>query len=257
MLFLVLGFLMPSEALVFGEQAHDGWKVIEEKQEDAANTVLSRRTHLWGPGEGGVGALLASGDGEAWRYYAYDGNGNVSEVLDAAGATRAHYEYDPFGRLLASAVWARASAAPAAESATARAASSADDLAATAKKAAAETLAPAAESGMKFGQATVKSTFAHGPHAGKTVGEVAAGIRSGAISPNSLPVEYVIRNGEAVALNNRSLLALRRAGVEPTVTRNMTGNSAAEALLDSHLRGGVPSEVIRVRGGPAGTSQIE
>ncbi|MGH8020909.1 MAG: hypothetical protein ACREIA_22020 [Opitutaceae bacterium] len=115
----------------------------------------------------------------------------------------------------------------------------------------------AAESGMKFGQATVKSTFAHGPHAGKTVGEVAAGIRSGAISPNSLPVEYVIRNGEAVALNNRSLLALRRAGVEPTVTRNMTGNSAAEALLDSHLRGGVPSEVIRVRGGPAGTSLIE
>lgn len=110
---------------------------------------------------------------------------------------------------------------------------------------------------MQFGQASVKSTFAHGPHAGKTVGEVAAGIRSGAISPNSLPVEYVIRNGQAVALNNRSLLALRRAGVEPTITRNMTGNSAAEALLNSHLRGGVPSEVIRVRGGPAGTSLID
>ncbi|MGH7945863.1 MAG: hypothetical protein ACREF9_12760 [Opitutaceae bacterium] len=115
----------------------------------------------------------------------------------------------------------------------------------------------AAESGIQFGQATVKSTFAHGPHAGKTIGEVAAGLRSGAISPNSLPVEYVVRNGQAVALNNRSLLALERAGLEPTITRNLTGNQAAEALLNSHLRGGAPSNVIRVRGGPAGTSLIE
>ncbi|MDR1497783.1 MAG: hypothetical protein LBS59_05145 [Puniceicoccales bacterium] len=27
----------------------------------------------------------------------HDGNGNVSEVLDASGDTHAHYEYDPFG----------------------------------------------------------------------------------------------------------------------------------------------------------------
>ena len=52
-------------------------------------------------------------------------------------------------------------------------------------------------------------------------------------------------------------LCLPRAGIEPTVTRNLTGNQAAEALLNSHLQGGVPSTVIRVRGGPPGTSLIE
>lgn len=115
----------------------------------------------------------------------------------------------------------------------------------------------AARGGFAFGQATVRSTFAHGPHAGKTIGEVAAALRSGAISADSLPIEYVIRNGQAVALNNRSLLALRRAGLEPTITRNMTGDAMAEALLNSHLQGGLPSYVIRVRGGPPGTSLIE
>lgn len=89
------------------------------------------------------------------------------------------------------------------------------------------------------------------------LGEVAQGLRAGTISADSLPIEYVIRNGQAVALNNRSLLALTRAGMQPTVTRNLTGNPAAEALLNSHLQGGVPSTVIRVRGGPTGTSLIE
>jgi len=113
------------------------------------------------------------------------------------------------------------------------------------------------EGGILFGQASVKSTFAHGPHAGRTIGQVAQDLRAGTISPDSLPVEYVIRNGQAIALNNRTLLALTRAGMQPTVTRNLTGNRAAEALLDSHLQGGMPSNVIRVRGGPAGTSLIE
>jgi len=117
--------------------------------------------------------------------------------------------------------------------------------------------ASAADAPVLFGQASVKSTFAHGPHAGRTIGEVAEGLRAGAISPNTLPIDYVIRNGQAVALNNRSLLALKRAGMEPTVTRNLTGNEAAEALLNSHLQGGAPSMEIRVRGGPTEASLIE
>ena len=37
--------------------------------------------------------------GSADRYFpTFDGNGNVSEYLDATGATVAHYEYDPFGK---------------------------------------------------------------------------------------------------------------------------------------------------------------
>jgi len=114
-----------------------------------------------------------------------------------------------------------------------------------------------AKSGVKFGQANVKSTFAHGPFAGRSIGDVASGLRSGKISPNDLPVEFVIRNGEKVALNNRSLTALRRAGMQPTKMINRTGSARHEKLLDQHLGGGSPSDFIRIRGGPPGTSNIQ
>jgi RHS repeat-associated protein len=41
------------------------------------------------------------------RYYTCDGNGNISEVLDATGEPQAHYEYDPFGNTtVATGAWA-------------------------------------------------------------------------------------------------------------------------------------------------------
>jgi RHS repeat-associated protein len=49
-------------------------------------------------GAGGVGGLLAVTDSTGTYYPTYDGNGNVSEYLDATGTVVAHYEYDPFGR---------------------------------------------------------------------------------------------------------------------------------------------------------------
>jgi len=55
-------------------------------------------------GAGGVGGLLAASDaasGRSWCY-AYDGNGNVSAVVDLADGTRVgRYEYDAFGRTIA------------------------------------------------------------------------------------------------------------------------------------------------------------
>jgi RHS repeat-associated protein len=51
---------------------------------------------------GGVGGLLSVTKHQAQsttHYFpTFDGNGNVSEYLDAGGAVVAHYEYDPFGR---------------------------------------------------------------------------------------------------------------------------------------------------------------
>ncbi|WP_246604258.1 RHS repeat-associated core domain-containing protein [Alteromonas lipotrueae] len=114
-----------------------------------------------------------------------------------------------------------------------------------------------ADDAIKFGQESVKNAFAHGPHKGKTIGEVAEGLRNGDISPDSLPVEYVVRNGERVALNNRSLTTLRRAGMQPTRVLNRTGNREAERLLNSHLRGAEPSDYIRIRGAGPRTSSIE
>ncbi len=52
-------------------------------------------------GTGGVGGLLAvteHGTSSAEHFYpTYDGNGNISEYLDATSTTVAHYEYDTFG----------------------------------------------------------------------------------------------------------------------------------------------------------------
>jgi hypothetical protein len=110
---------------------------------------------------------------------------------------------------------------------------------------------------IQFGQISVKYSFTHGPHAGRSIGEVARNLRLGKVSPNTLPIEFVYKNGQAVTLNNRSLLALKRAKLEPTIIHNLTGNQAAEALLNSHLRGSLPSYTIRVRGGLPGTSLIE
>lgn len=85
-------------------QLYSGWNSLMDV--DGANAELETRT--WGldiadsTGQtGGVGALLArrkAGNGDVFEFF-YDGNGNVVDLLDAAGVTVAHYEYDPFGGL--------------------------------------------------------------------------------------------------------------------------------------------------------------
>jgi hypothetical protein len=86
---------------------------------------------------------------------------------------------------------------------------------------------------VKFGQASVKSHFAHGPFAGMSLGAVAAGLRAGRIAPGQLPIDFIVRHGERIALNNRSLLVLRRAGLAPTQLIDRTGVPQFEKLLDA------------------------
>jgi RHS repeat-associated protein len=87
---------------------YDDWNVVAVV--DAAGEVVQR--YAWGndlsgtpQGAGGVGGLLAAADaasGRSWCY-AYDGNGNVSAVVDLADGTKVgRYEYDAFGRTIAS-----------------------------------------------------------------------------------------------------------------------------------------------------------
>jgi len=92
---------------------------------------------------------------------------------------------------------------------------------------------------------------------GRTIGDVVTGLRAGSISPDDLPIDVIIRNGETIALNNRSLVALRRAGLEPTRVIDRTGDSFYEALLNSHLGGASPSTFVRIRGGPSNVSWLE
>jgi RHS repeat-associated protein len=116
-----------------------------------------------------------------------------------------------------------------------------------------------ARSGVRvlFGQSSVKNEFSHGPFKGKTIGEVAAGLRSGKYSPDQLPLDVIVRNGETVTLNNRSLTTLRRAGMEPTKVIDRTGDRFFEELLNSHLAGSSPSDSIRIRGGAPNASSLE
>jgi len=87
---------------------YDDWNVVAVV--NATGAVVQR--YVWGndlsgspQGAGGVGGLLAASDaasGRSWCY-AYDGNGNVSAVVDLADGTRVgRYEYDAFGRTIAS-----------------------------------------------------------------------------------------------------------------------------------------------------------
>jgi RHS repeat-associated protein len=87
---------------------YDGWNLLAVL--DSQSAILQSFT--WGQdlsgtrqGAGGVGGLLSmtvtSGTNAGTYFYAYDGNGNVTALVDAlTGATVAEYEYGPFGELV-------------------------------------------------------------------------------------------------------------------------------------------------------------
>jgi hypothetical protein len=93
----------------------------------------------------------------------------------------------------------------------------------------------AAKSGVRFGQQGVSATFRHGEFAGRTIEDVAAGLRSGAIKAEQLPIQTITRDGVSYTVNNRSLMALRQAGLEPTVIKDVTGNAFFERQLTERL----------------------
>lgn len=99
--------------------------------------------------------------------------------------------------------------------------------------------APAADdiasAGIRFGQRAISATFRNGEFAGRTVASVAEGLQSGAVSPNQLPINVVVRDGVSYTMNNRSLMALRLAGVAPTIINNVTGNAVFERALTQRL----------------------
>jgi RHS repeat-associated protein len=90
---------------VTSKYIYDAWNLVAEV--DGANNLV--RSYIWGndlsgslQGAGGVGGLLAvkplSG---AAHFAAYDGNGNVSALVDGStGSISAQYEYGPFGELI-------------------------------------------------------------------------------------------------------------------------------------------------------------
>ncbi len=67
----------------------------EVKQDTIGNDLANALS-----GTGGIGAILAMHDGASDYYYFYDGNYNVSQVVDSTSAVVAEYEYSPFGEAI-------------------------------------------------------------------------------------------------------------------------------------------------------------
>jgi len=111
-------------------------------------------------------------------------------------------------------------------------------------------------SGANFAQKTFSESFSQsGKFAGKTVDDVAAALRSGAVKPHNVPVEYINRGGNTLILNTRSAQALERAGIPRSQWNaiNVTDDAAAQARLTGQLqRNNLPSQgtpTVRSSGG--------
>jgi len=106
----------------------------------------------------------------------------------------------------------------------------------------------------QFAQKTYGAMFSEGgTFAGKTVNDVAAALRSGAMKAADVPVEFIVRDGKSIILNTRSAEALNAAGVPRAQWNavNRTGDAAAEARLSGQLsrNSGGPFDTVRPSGG--------
>jgi RHS repeat-associated protein len=115
-----------------------------------------------------------------------------------------------------------------------------------------------------FSQTTASFHFGRdGRFAGQTIDDLASAIRSGAVKVRDVPVETITREGTRLAMNTRSLLALRQAGVPASQIRyvNVTGQARPEAVLSQRLANngltGSGIRTIRVTGFGQSASRIK
>jgi RHS repeat-associated protein len=90
-----------------------------------------------------------------------------------------------------------------------------------------------------FAQKTYNPMFsARGKFAGRSVDDVAAALRSGALNPGDVPIDYIVRNGNTLMLNTRSAQALEAAGIPRSAWNavNRTGQDFYENLLTGQLQ---------------------
>jgi RHS repeat-associated protein len=84
---------------------YDGWNLVSELN-GTNNAVI--RCYMWGSdlsgsmqGAGGVGGLLAISSPGSAQFTCFDGNGNITALIDAtSSAVSGLYEYGPFGEIL-------------------------------------------------------------------------------------------------------------------------------------------------------------
>jgi hypothetical protein len=103
-----------------------------------------------------------------------------------------------------------------------------------------------------FGQKNVSQNFSKtGNLKGESINSVAEKLKTGEINPNDLPIEYIKNSsGQKITVNNRSLAALSKADMFPTVTKNVSSNTKIVAIVTERVAemGGSPKTTIIIRG---------
>jgi len=102
--------------------------------------------------------------------------------------------------------------------------------------------------GANYAQKTFGSMFSKsGVFAGRSVDDVAGALRSGAMKPSEVPIDFIVRDGNKLILNTRSAQALEAAGIPRSQWNaiNRTGQEMYENMLSGQLqRNGLTSEGI-------------
>ena len=101
-----------------------------------------------------------------------------------------------------------------------------------------------------FGQKSVSQFFsAKGKFKKAPIAEITEQLNLGTLISDDLPIEYIVRDGVNVTMNNRSLTALSQAGLKPSIMIDKTGNAFLEKQLTERLNtmGGSPSTSIFIR----------
>jgi RHS repeat-associated protein len=86
---------------------YDGWAMIRETISNDQSPMTN--DFFYGPdlsgsmqGAGTIGGILGADLNGTTAFYCYDANGNATDLVDTNGTTVAHYEYDPFGKIIRS-----------------------------------------------------------------------------------------------------------------------------------------------------------
>ena len=91
----------------------------------------------------------------------------------------------------------------------------------------------------RFAQRSFSERFsAAGAFGGQTIDDVAAALRSGALSTDQVPINVVVRDGAMLIANTRSAQALTRAGIPRAAWKvsDRTGDALFEGLVSGQLR---------------------
>jgi hypothetical protein len=101
-----------------------------------------------------------------------------------------------------------------------------------------------------FGQKGVSKFFSkRGTLKGASIESVAEKLKTGALTADDVPINFVIIEGQRVAVNNRSFAALCKAGLKPTKLVDKTLDKKLVKEVQKRLSeiGGIPSRSIKIR----------